>query len=123
MTTELADEQWTSDYLIDRLKSHLSQVKGVNPVVHRPWLVPIYGDRKYWNQAFDLLSIGALKPVPSFIIYLSDLTPKLRKELASLDKQSRRFVVVSAVGRIFEDINSKLYNNSVSRVLKVKFEK
>jgi hypothetical protein len=70
-----------------------------------------------------LLIIGACKPVPKFIINLSDLTHELKKELADLDIATRNFVIKQSVGRIFEDINSRLYHNSISRVLEVKFEK
>jgi hypothetical protein len=116
----------TTSYLIDRLKYHLSKVVGVENrskedkelKQHR-----IFGDRKYYNQAFDLLGIGAYKPVPYFIINLSDLSEELRKELSSLDKQSRQFVLKQAIGRIFEDVNSGLFHKSISRVLQVKFEK
>ena len=116
----------TTNYLIDRLKYHLSKVVGVETrskedkelKQHR-----IFGDRKYYNQAFDLLRIGAYKPTPYFIIKLSDLNEELRKELSSLDKLTRQFVLQQTVGRIFEDINSDLFHKSISRVLQVKFEK
>jgi hypothetical protein len=120
---------YTSDYLIDKLKAILATTIGVNTlsIIYRRWLndkrVAIYGDRKYYNQAFDLLNVGAYKPTPYFIINLSDLTRELRSELSSLEKQTRQFVLKQAVGRIFEDINSDLFHNSISRVLKVKFEK
>jgi hypothetical protein len=115
----------TSNHLVDWLKSHLAKVVQINTgeVSCRELIQSqIFGDRKYYNQAFDLLRIGAYKPVPYFIINLSDLTQELRSELSSLDKQTRQFVLKQAVGRIFEDINSDLFHNSISRVLKVKFE-
>jgi hypothetical protein len=116
----------TTNCLIDWLKSHLAKVIGINTreVSYRELIQrQIFGDRKYYNQALDLLRIGAYKPVPYFIINLADLTQELRSELSSLDKQTRQFVLKQAVGRIFEDINSDLFHNSISRVLKVKFEK
>lgn len=119
------DESSTSNYLIDKLKAILATTIGINVIIYRPWLndkPKIYGDRKYYNQAFDLLTIGACNPVPFFIINLSDLTQELRKELSGLDIQTRQFVLKQAVGRIFEDVNSDLFHNSISRVLKVKFE-
>ena len=115
----------TTNYLIDWLKSHLAKVIGINTgeVSYRELIQhQTFGDRKYYNQAFDLLVIGAYKPVPYFIINLSDLTQELRSELSNLDKQARQFVLKQAVGRIFEDINSDFFHNSISRVLKVKFE-
>jgi hypothetical protein len=52
----------TPNYLIDKLKAILATTKGVNPIIYRPWLnekrESVHGDRKYYNQAFDLLSIG-----------------------------------------------------------------
>ncbi len=116
----------TTNYLIDRLKVILATTTGVKAVIHRPWLeekrLEIFGDRKYYNQAFDLLNIGRLDPVPYFIINLSDLPKPLRSELSSLDKESRNFILKQAVGRIFEDVNADLFHNSISRILKVKFE-
>jgi hypothetical protein len=100
--------------LVDLLKYHLATVVGEEGK---------YNNRKYYNQAFGLLRIGAYKPIPFFIINLSDLTLELREALSSLDIQSRQFVMKQAVGRIFEDINSELFHNSISGVLKVKFEK
>ena len=67
--------------------------------------------------------IGALKPTPAFVISLSDLTPKLIKEINELDNQTRGYVLRQAVGRIFEDLDSKLYHDSISKVLVVKLEK
>jgi hypothetical protein len=122
------EDIWTSGYLIDRLKQHLGRVivgvnatKEISESEHKERI--IFGDRKYYNQAFDLLRIGAFKPVPFFIINLSDLTERLRKELSDLDKQTRQYVLKQAVGRIFEDVDFDLFHNSISRVLKVKFEK
>jgi hypothetical protein len=109
----------TTNYLIDRLKFHLS--KNTISEAEREEC-KIFGDRKYYNQAFDLLRIGAYKPTPYFIINLSDLSKELRKELSSLDKLTRQFVLKQTVGRIFEDINSDLFHKSISRVLQVKFE-
>jgi hypothetical protein len=50
------------------------------------------------------------------------LTHKIIKELYDLDIESRRYVLKHAVGRIFEDINSDLYHNSISKVLEVKLK-
>src|SRR5215469_10532201 len=80
----------------------------------------IYDNRKYYNQVHNLLKLGAFKPVPHFPVSVSDLWPPLLKELRVLDKRDRNFVLKQAVGRIFEDVNSKLYHSSISRVLEVR---
>ena len=67
--------------------------------------------------------IGAAKPAPEFVVNLSDLTFELLQALRDLDIITRDFVLKQAVARIFEDVNSGLYNNSISRNLRVKLEK
>jgi len=99
--------------LVDVLKHHLARVVVGSDVLE---------DRKYYHSAHHMLGIGAFKPVPPYIINLSDLSPELIKELHSLDNKDRRFVLKQEVGRIFEDINPELYHNSISRVLRVKLQ-
>ena|SRR5438128_2342239 len=104
----------TKACLVDHLKQHLASIESEEEGK--------YDNRRYYNQAHNQLIIGAFKPVPYFIIYLSDLSPKLIRELHSLDCQDREFVLKQAVGRIFEDVNFGIYHNSVSRVLRVKLQ-
>jgi hypothetical protein len=114
MSSIEADSRWTTNCLVERFKLELARVV----VEKRDQL----DNRKYYNQAHNLLKIGALKPTPFFIVYLSDLSPELIKELHGLDSKDRQFVLKQAVGRIFEDINATLYHNSISRVLRVKLQ-
>jgi hypothetical protein len=109
---------WCTSYIIDQLKQHLANVRYT---LTNDKLVNVEG-RKYYDQARRMQNIGAFRPTPSFIIHISDLTPKLIKEISQLDNESRGFVLCQAVGRIFEDINSELYHNSISKVLRVRFE-
>ncbi len=103
----------TTACLVDHLKQHLASIESEEGK---------YDNRKYYIQAHNQLIIGAFKPVPYFTIYLSDLSPKLIRELHSLDWRDRGFVLKQAVGRIFEDVNFGIYHNSVSRVLRVKLQ-
>jgi hypothetical protein len=107
----------TEACLMDRLKQNLATVTVSIKVTDTE---KIYDNRKYYNQAHALLKIGACRPVPHFQVSISDLWPVLLKELSSLDKSDRSFVLKQVVGRLFEDINSRLYHDSISRVLKVK---
>jgi hypothetical protein len=111
---QITAPEWTTNCLVDRFKQEVALVIGgeENPL----------DNRKYWNQAHKLLKIGVLKPAPSFVVYLSDLSPQLVKELHNLDSSDRQFVMKQVVGRIFEDINAELYHNSISRVLKVRLQ-
>ena len=79
--------------------------------------------KKYHQQAYDLLPrISVANPTPTFIIHTSDLTARLLQELKDSVKEERRYVVMEAVGRIFESINSRLYHLSIARKLKVEFK-
>lgn len=116
---------WNKLYIVDRLKQYLATVE-INSNDYKDNL----GDkrifnleyRKYYNRAYHFLKIGAFKPVPAFVVNLSDLTPRLVKELQELDKADRAYVLRQAIGRILEDVNFDLYHNSISRVLRVELQ-
>jgi hypothetical protein len=114
------EDIWTINYLIDAMKKHLANVKqsliNVDEGCDNKERVE---SRKYYDQAYKMLKIGAFRPAPPYIISLRDLTPKMIKELYSLDIDRREYALKQAVGRIFEDLNCDIYHNSVSRVLKV----
>jgi hypothetical protein len=112
-------EHWTESYLVDRLKQRLATFEASITCSDDE---RVYDHGKYYQEAHKSLLIGALKPVPPFVIYLSDLSPKIIKELYDLDRESRKYVLKQALGRIFEDINSELYHNSISKVLVVKLK-
>jgi hypothetical protein len=105
---------YTKECLVDRLKQHLATVEDKEGK---------YDSRKYYNQAHDMLKIGAFNPVPPFVIYLNDLGTELMQELCCLHTIDRAFVLTQAIGRIFEDVNFEIYHNSVSRVLRVELVK
>jgi tRNA G10 N-methylase Trm11 len=110
----------TEACLVDRLKQNLAIITGCIKIADTE---KNYDIRKYYNQARNLLKIGAFGHVPYFIIYLSDLRQELIREIYNLDDRDRAYVLKQAVGQLFEDVNFELYHNSVSRVLKVKLQK
>jgi hypothetical protein len=65
-----------------------------------------------------LFSVG--HPPPHFIIWLSDLNPKLKHALKDLDYETKNFVIGQAIGRIFENINPRLYHQSIVRRLRLR---
>ena len=93
------EERWSDSYLVDNLKQHLALVQSSKSKVETDLLnTPnkkfntyfcLISNRHYVNQVFHYLKIDILKPVPEFLISLSDLSPKLLKELAVLDKNKR----------------------------------
>ena len=115
MTTQnIQDSGMTKAYLVDLLKQRLASIESQEEGK--------YDNRRYYDQAHNLLITDAFKPVPYFIVYLSDLSPELITELYNLDGRDHAFVLKQAVGRIFEDVNFEIYHNSVSRVLKVSLQ-
>jgi hypothetical protein len=78
---------------------------------------------RYYAQAWKLqglISVGC--PPPNFVIQLSDLNPKSKQALKDLDDKTRNFVLCQAIGRIFENINPRLYQLSIARRLRWKLE-
>lgn len=125
--TATRKELWTTDYLIFRLKENLATVPISSnqktdlldwyPEGHKNKVIDV---RKYDNQAYHYLKIGCLKPVPTFLVSLSELSPRIVGELADLDIQDRNYVLKQAVALIFQEINNELYHNSIAAVLLVK---
>lgn len=113
------DERWTTERLVDELFLHLDCFTEIIKNDQGQTLTV----NKYCRQAYELLPrIPVAKPTPTFIIHTSDLTPKLLQELKKSVKEEKRYVVMQAVGRIFENINSRLYHLSIARKLKVEFK-
>lgn len=108
-------EEWLTSYLIDHLKQHLATYTEVITNSEGKTAEA----RIYYDQGFQLLKIGAYKPVPPYVIKFSHLTPRLQNELNQLDDIDRIYVLKQAVSRIFEDINLGIYHNSISCVLRI----
>jgi hypothetical protein len=110
-----SSDQWLTSYLVDHLKQHLAiytevKTNSEGKTIHV---------RIYYDQALQMLKIGAYNPVPKYIIRFSHLTPRLQNELDQLHDIDLIYVLKQVVSRIFEDINLELYHNSISRVLRV----
>ena len=73
----------TEACLVDRLKQNLATITECITVTGTE---KICDNRKYYNQAHNLLKIGAFRPVPPFLVSVSDICPELLKELRVLDK-------------------------------------
>jgi hypothetical protein len=111
----ISKEEWLTSYLIDHLKQHLATYTEV--IINNEGISTHV--RIYYDQALQMLKIGAYKPVPPYVIQFSHLTPRLQIELDQLHDIDLIYVLKQAVSRIFEDINLELYHNSISRALRV----
>lgn len=126
--TNTPEESGTSNYLIYRFKEHLGTVNISDS--HKTDLLDWYPNghhkkvidfRKYYNQAYHYLKIGALKPIPRYLVSLSDISPRLIEELAEFEKRDRNYILKQAIALIFQEINSELYHNSIAYSLEVQF--
>jgi hypothetical protein len=119
MTENVENRRWTTECLVDELFLHLACFTEIIQN-NQAQTLPI---KKYYRQANQLLPlIPVAKPTPTFVIYLSDLTSKLLQELKDSSKEEREYIVMQAIGKIFENINSRLYHLSIARKLKVGFQ-
>lgn len=66
--------------------------------------------------------MAAGRPALFFVINKSDLTLRLRKELAGLKHDTLEYVVSEAIGRICENVNAKLYHLTLKKCLGWRFE-
>ncbi|MGD1838334.1 MAG: hypothetical protein ACPKPY_09810 [Nitrososphaeraceae archaeon] len=78
-------------------------------------------DRKYYYKAYFYQKIGLFlrEDIPVFKVYLSDLSTEVIASLFHMEHDDIKHVMKQAVGRIFEDINFKLYHDSISSRLEV----
>lgn len=111
-------ELWTTECLVDQLFLCLAGITDNN----NDRSIPI---KKYYSQARSLMKwIPIARPAPEFVINISDLGLKVRKEIESIinTPTTLQYVLPQAVGRIFENIDFNYYHLSIARNLKVKFE-
>jgi hypothetical protein len=96
----------TTERLIDEIFLHLARkTKYVEQTRYLLYRIPVY------------------KPIPEFIVFISDLYDALKQELDALDDHALNRVMREAIGRLFENENQKYYLLSVKRLLRWRFEK
>ena len=111
-TVKASYDFWTTGHIIDELAFRLSSVASY---VIKEDTNKILISHKYYDQA-EWLShrINVWKPTPEFVINVSDLTSRLKKELKEISStpETLNHVVTQAVARIFEAVNFELYHKS-----------
>lgn len=103
-------EFWTKEKLIDELVLCLGSASSydINEATKK-----IYITHKYYDQAeWYIYRINVYKPTPQFIINLSDLTNRIKKEIVSLRSTPTTLneVMTTAVRRIVESVNPEYYH-------------
>jgi hypothetical protein len=85
------------------------------------WTVEYLVDRLFFEMLE--LNYGADQPPPVFVINKSDLTLRLRSELAGLKKgDTLDYVVSEAIGRVCENQNARLYHLTLKKRLGWRFD-
>ena len=113
------EDQWTTECLVDELTLRLAQVTD-KIAKNKGEIITV---KKYYHQAESLMRlIPIARPPPVFIIFIFDLTPKLRNEIESIRDSpiTRQYVLTQSVGRIFENLDFRYFHLSVARNLRVK---
>jgi hypothetical protein len=111
-------DRWTEECLIDELFIKLAQTKQI-VITNDGKQIEI---SKYYHQAKELrYKIPIHRPVPKFIINISDLDARLIAEIITLEDPT--YVLKQAVGRIFENVDSRQYHLSIASKLKVRLSK
>jgi hypothetical protein len=103
---------WSTERLIDELFLELDNVKEID---ENSGLIK----RKYEEQAKWLIHrIPVYRPAPPYIINLSDLSTRIKEELADLDNKTLDYVLKGSISRIFEGIDQRYFRLSVRQFLK-----
>jgi hypothetical protein len=115
-------EYWTTECLIDQLFLNLCSSK--QTIINDNCRTITV--RKYYRQARELMKWIPIAKLSSneFVIYISDLTPSVRKEIESISNNHKtlQYVLTQAVGHIFENLDFEYYHLSIARNLRVRFE-
>jgi hypothetical protein len=112
---------WTAEYIVDRLFFEMLELdddaEGWEDYKKK-------GQKeKYCNRARDAIKVAAGQPPPVFVINKSDLTLRLKRELAGLKKgHTLDYVVSEAIGRVCENQNARLYHLTLKKCLSWRFE-
>jgi hypothetical protein len=111
-TVKASYDFWTTECLIDELAFCLCSnasyiIKEDSNQIH---ITHKYSDQAEWM--FHRINIW--KPTPEFVINISDLTSRLKKELNEISStpETLNYVVTQAVARIFESVNFERYHRS-----------
>ena len=130
----VADSQpWSTQYLIDEITISLLDTKAVFCMLDgltrdvRMQDIKNLGRgvirRLYEAQArYKMYRMSIFQPPPTFVVYLKHLDDRVKQELKSLDRETKDFVMREAIGRIFEQVDSRYFLLSVKPLLRWRFE-
>ena len=111
-TVHASYDFWTTERLVDELAFCLSSVASyvIQEDTNQIHITHKYSDQAEWMSH----RMSVWKPTPEFVINVSDLTTRLKKELKQISStpDTLNYVVTQAVARLFEGVNFELYHRS-----------
>jgi hypothetical protein len=116
------DDKWTTDRLIEELSLNLDTAKEIIYIKDGKRITI----HKYYHQAREkIYHIPLYRNLIPFVIHLSDLTEKVRKELIDYyndaGERGLTMLLKLAVCRIFENLDPEYTHMSVMKNLRVRF--
>jgi hypothetical protein len=116
-------EIWTVEYIVDRLFFEMLELNDNADADGWEDYQKNRQKEKYYNRAKEVLKMAAGLPSPIFVINKSDLTLRLKRELAGIKKgDALDYVVTEAIGRVCENQNAKLYHLTLKKCLGWRFD-
>ena len=113
-------EGWTTEYIVDRLFFELTEsrddAQGWEDYPRKEQR------KKYYDRARDAIKMAAGRPSPIFVINITDLTTRLKRELSELKEDTLDYVVSEVIGRVCENVSAQLYHLTLKKCLGWRFE-
>jgi hypothetical protein len=119
------DEVWSTEAMVDELTIALRDTKSFFCLINKSDVnVDALLRSLYEGQAiYKMYRIPVFRPTPAFVIHLKHLDYHLKKELASLDKETLDYIMKEAVGRICEGIDKRYFLLNVKPLLRWRLER
>jgi hypothetical protein len=109
-------EYWTTEYTVVEMTESIDDAQGWEDYQYK-------GQRKkYYDRAHDAIKMAAGRPSPIFVINIPDLTTRLKRELSELKDDTLDYIVTEAIGRVCENVNTKLHHLTLKKCLGWRFE-
>ena len=118
-------EIWSTEAIVDELTISMLDMKTFFCLINRFDVnFSTFLRSLYEAQAkYKMYRIPVFRPPPVFVVYIKHLDFRLKKELASLDKETRDYVMKEAIGRICTVVDKRYFLLSVKPLLRWRFER
>jgi hypothetical protein len=122
--SDTKDEVLSAETIVDELTISMLDTKTFFCMINRSDVnVSTLLRSLYEAQAkYKMYRIPVFRPPPTFVVYLKHFDDHVKKELASLDKETRDYVMMEAISRVCEVVDKRYFLLSVKPLLRWRFE-